>query len=81
METAPRHAEEKELAERRPWVLESPTESTTLQSIVLRPEENQRQFVEQAELSPEQGIVGDHWISDQWHRLPDGTPNPMPRSR
>lgn len=43
-------------------IFDAPKEAGPIEMIVRRPGENQREVVESAELSVEQGLVGDNWI-------------------
>ncbi|TWT32406.1 hypothetical protein KOR34_41690 [Posidoniimonas corsicana] len=75
-ETSPRHLSREELEGLLPNITASPRVQGALQAIFVRPAENERRSVEQAELSQPTGIVGDRWQTDHWQRLPDGSPDP-----
>lgn len=53
-------------------ILDTPTDTGPVEMIVRRPGENQREVVQSAELSTEQGLVGDNWIERVGK---DGRPN------
>ena len=76
METSPNHASSEALEQGLSEVHRSPKDSGPLEAIFLRPEENQRQSVDSAQLSPEGGIEGDRWKTDHWMTLPDGSSDP-----
>ena len=54
----------------------SPQVDGVLEAIVLRPVEGERRAVDEAELSPGGGVVGDRWAVDPWPLFDDGTPDP-----
>src|SRR4051812_34444723 len=58
-------------------ICESPKDSGTLELIVARPVEGQRSCPQRAELTPEDGLVGDRWRKTSWVKLPDGSPDPV----
>jgi hypothetical protein len=57
-------------------VLESPRDSGRLEAIFVRPAENERRALVEAQLSPEGGIDGDRWVRDSCYRLDDGRSDP-----
>ncbi len=59
-----------------PQIKASPKELGTLEMIVIRPAEEERQVLESADLSLEQGVVGDNWSQRPSSRTPDGSPHP-----
>jgi MOSC domain-containing protein YiiM len=63
------HAELSALDEGLPAVRRSPPDDGTVELIACRPAEGQRQVLAEAELDPEQGLVGDGWQAR-------GTPHP-----
>lgn len=54
----------------------SPTDGGPLQAIVIRPTSETRNTVSTAFLSPDHGVLGDHWASGCWKSLTDGRPHP-----
>lgn len=52
-------------------VLRSPTEEGVVELVVRRPVEDAREVLDEAELTPEDGVVG-----DRWGRRPGGRPSP-----
>jgi hypothetical protein len=54
----------------------SPRDSGTIAFIVRRPEPAAREILDEAELDPARGMVGDSWIKRPSKRTPDGGPNP-----
>jgi len=59
-----------------PEILAAPPDGGTVELIVRRPEENEREVVEQAELDPRLGLVGDAWSRQPSSRTPDRSPHP-----
>ena len=57
-------------------VLESPHDSGRLEVIFVRPAEDERRALVEAQLSPEGGIDGDRWVRDSYYRLDDGRSDP-----
>jgi MOSC domain-containing protein len=55
----------------------SPSDEGTLELIVRRPAENEREVLDEAELDLERGLVGDAWYERGSSRSPDGGPNPL----
>ncbi len=53
-------------------ILDTPKDAGPVEMIVRRPGENQREVVQSAELSTEQGLIGDNWIQ---RVSKDGRPN------
>jgi MOSC domain-containing protein YiiM len=58
-------------------ISDSPQDHGTLELIVARPVEGERFCPERAELTPEDGVVGDRWRKTSWVKLPDGSPDPV----
>jgi len=50
----------------------SPTESGVVELIVRRPDRGERELVDQAELDPARGLIGDSWLARGSKRTPDG---------
>lgn len=54
----------------------APEDGGTLELIVARPAEDEREVVTEAVLDVEQGLVGDNWSTRPFSRSPDGGPHP-----
>ncbi len=59
-----------------PEVLGAPAEEGTLELIVRRPAENERELLDEGELDLEVGLVGDMWSTRGSSKMPGGRPNP-----
>ena len=57
-------------------IVDAPKDHGRLEAIVIRPAHNERKPVNSAELSPENGVKGDHWAKGCWKSLPGGNPHP-----
>lgn len=55
---------------------EAPKDDGVLQLIVCRPAVDQRAEMDQAELHPGKGLIGDNWIVRPSSKTPDGSPHP-----
>lgn len=55
---------------------EAPKDEGVVELIVCRPQVDEREVLEVAELDPVQGLIGDNWISRGSKRTPDGSPHP-----
>lgn len=55
---------------------EAPKDEGLLQLIVCRPDVDRREVLEQAELDPVKGLIGDNWCVRKSKRTPDGSPHP-----
>jgi len=55
---------------------EAPKDDGVLQLIVCRPNVDQREEMDQAELDPVKGLIGDNWIVRPSSKTPDGSPHP-----
>jgi MOSC domain-containing protein YiiM len=71
-----RHLSRDELEAGLGEILRSPSDRGLLRAVVIRPATGARRSVRRRELSPEQGVQGDHWASGCWLSLPDGRPHP-----
>jgi MOSC domain-containing protein YiiM len=58
-------------------VLASPTDRGAVELVVARPGVGDREVLEQGELDPTVGLVGDTWIDRRSRHTPDGSPNPV----
>ena len=54
----------------------APAAEGTVELIVRRPAENEREVLEQGTLDPAEGLVGDMWIRRGSKRTPDGSAHP-----
>jgi len=57
-------------------ILRSPTARGTVELIVRRPAENEREVLDEGVLDLEEGLVGDMWSRRGSRRMPDGSANP-----
>lgn len=57
-------------------VLESPADGGRLAAIYVRPSKRERAACRRVALSPDTGIEGDNWLSENWLFLDDGRPDP-----
>ena len=57
-------------------IRQSPKESGVLRLIVRRPRIEAREVLAAAELHPDQGLIGDNWISRGSSKTPDGSAHP-----
>ena len=55
---------------------EAPKNDGILQLIVCRPQVDKREEMDQAELDPVKGLIGDNWIVRPSSKTPDGSPHP-----
>jgi MOSC domain-containing protein YiiM len=58
------------------YIRQSPSTLGTLQMIVCRPAENERQVLDEARLDQTSGLVGDTWSVRVSSRTADGSPDP-----
>lgn len=58
------------------WVRSSPADNGVVQLIVRRPFMEAREVLDEAELTPKEGLVGDMWRVRKSTSTPDGSPNP-----
>ena len=59
-----------------PDVMAAPKDRAAIGMLCLRPERNQRKFVDQIEVSPQKGIAGERWLESPWLTTPEGAPHP-----
>jgi hypothetical protein len=57
-------------------IRQSPADAGVLELIVRRPDVGVREALEEAELDPAVGLVGDSWRARSSRRTPDGSPHP-----
>ena len=55
---------------------EAPKDDGVLRLIVCRPQVDERQEMDQAELDPVKGLIGDNWNLRPSSKTPDGSPHP-----
>jgi hypothetical protein len=55
---------------------EAPKDNGTVELIVRRPRVDHREVIEEAELDPVKGLIGDSWCVRPSSRTPDHTPHP-----
>lgn len=67
MHNATEHASTVELEQGLAEVLKSPIETGQLEAIFVRPATNERRALETATLTPEGGIDGDRWATDDYY--------------
>ena len=75
LKTISNHLTSAELEEGLDYISRSPKDEGVLDLIVIRPDINEREVVEQAELDLGQGLVGDTWNRRRSRSTPDGSPN------
>jgi len=74
--TAVKHLTMQELEAALDHLREAPKDEGLLQLIVCRPDVDQRKTLDEAELDPLKGLVGDNWIVRGSSKTPDGSPHP-----
>ena len=57
-------------------MLQSPKDNGVLEMVLRRPAEDEREVLDEAELSLEEGVVGDNWNQRPSSRTDDGGPHP-----
>jgi hypothetical protein len=57
-------------------ILQSPKDDGVLDMIVRRPDVGEREVLQEAELDPAEGLVGDNWRRRSSNRSPDGRAHP-----
>ena len=70
------HTASEELSAGLEQILQSPKDAGVLELIVRRPGVDAREPLQQGELDPKQGLVGDSWSLRKNDRAPDGLPHP-----
>jgi hypothetical protein len=73
---AVRHLSMEELERGLETICLSPREQGILKMIVRRPVDDVREIVDQAELSLDEGLLGDNWRRRGSKHMPDGSANP-----
>ena len=76
METTVKHLTMLELEAALDHLREAPKDQGVLQLIVCRPNVDERQILDEAELDPGRGLIGDNWIVRGSSKTRDGSPHP-----
>ena len=76
MVTVIKHLTMEELEAGLDEIRRAPRDEGVLQLIVRRPRVEEREVLEEAELDPAQGLVGDNWITRGSSRTADGSAHP-----
>ena len=76
MEPIVKHLTMQELEAALDHLRQAPKDDGIVQLIVRRPEVDQREVIEEAELDPAKGLIGDNWILRGSKKTPDGSPHP-----
>ena len=58
------------------YILQSPKDEGIVRMIVRRPREDEREMVDEAEVTLSDGLVGDNWKMRSSRHTPDGSANP-----
>jgi len=70
------HVTRAELDRAIPDIMAAPKDGAAIEMLCLRPERNQRRFVDEIEVTQAQGIPGERWTKAPWLTLADGRPHP-----
>lgn len=70
------HVTREELDRALPDVMAAPKDGAAISMLCLRPERNQRRFVDEMTLTRDRGIPGERWENQPWLRTDDGAPHP-----
>lgn len=65
-----------EIEARLNWVLAAPGDVGRVDALVIRPAVDQRESLTTVMFSPQQGVVGDNWLTSCWKKLPSGESDP-----
>ena len=76
MEPTVKHLTLQELEAALDHLRQAPKDDGVVQLIVRRPGVDQREVLEEAELDPVKGLIGDNWIMRGSRKTPDGSPHP-----
>ena len=74
--TPVKHLTMQELEAALEHLRDAPKDDGVLQLIVCRPNVDQREEMDQAELDPVKGLIGDNWIVRPSSKTSDGSPHP-----
>jgi MOSC domain-containing protein YiiM len=64
------------LEDRLDHIRQAPADAGTVEVIAIRPAEDEREILAEAQLDLHEGVVGDTWRARGSSRTPDGGPNP-----
>jgi len=76
MDSTVKHLTTEELEAALDHLRQAPKDDGVVELIVRRPQENQREVLDEAEIDVTVGLVGDSWIKRGSRRTPDGSPHP-----
>ena len=76
MESTVKHLTMSELEAALEHLREAPKDEGVVQLIVCRPDVEQRRILDEAELDPLKGLIGDNWIVRGSSKTSDGSPHP-----
>ena len=76
MESTVKHLTMEELESALDHLRQAPKNEGVVQLIVRRPKVDEREVIEEAELDPAAGLIGDSWNVRGSSRTPDGSPHP-----
>lgn len=65
-----------EIETRLEWVLEAPSDTGSVEMLVVRPAVNQRESLGKVMFSPERGVAGDNWETSCWKKLENSQSDP-----
>ena len=65
-----------EMESRLGGVLAAPSSAGRVEALVVRPDVDQRESLNQVMFSPGQGVAGDNWLTSCWKKLPSGESDP-----
>ena len=76
METTVKHLTLQELEAALDHLRQAPKDEGVVELIVCRPNVDQREMLEEAELDIEKGLIGDNWLVRGSKKTPDGSAHP-----
>jgi hypothetical protein len=76
MESTVKHLTTEELEAALDHLRQAPKDDGVVELIVRRPEENEREVLDEAEIDVALGLIGDSWIKRGSRRTVDGSPHP-----
>lgn len=76
MEATIKHLTMAELESALDHIRNAPKDDGVVQLIVRRPQENEREILEEAELDTVMGLIGDSWCVRRSRKTADGSPHP-----